>query len=192
MKDKRPEHASTGKVVWNVTMSVDGFIAPPDGRMDWVFGFAGPNPAIEEIIATTGAVLAGRNSYDVGHQEGQPVESREVFGGAWTGPQFVLTHHPPKDDPTMSFLSGDIRDAVGVARTAGGEKNLLIIGADVARQALLARLVDEIVILLAPVLLGSGTRLFDCAVPEPIVLEPAQPSTAGQVTNLRYHLSKKD
>jgi riboflavin biosynthesis pyrimidine reductase len=51
-------------------------------------------------------------------------------------------------------------------------------------------LVDEIVILLAPVLLGSGTRLFDCAVPEPIMLEPAQPSTAGQVTNLRYHLSK--
>ncbi|GIH15099.1 hypothetical protein [Rugosimonospora africana] len=49
---------------------------------------------------------------------------------------------------------------------------------------------DEIVVLLAPVLLGSGTRLFDCTVGHPIALEPAPPSTAGRVTNLRYRVPK--
>ena len=185
------ERKMTSKVVWEVTMSVDGFIAGPDNQMDWVFPFAGPNPVVDEIIASTGAVLAGRNSYDVGHQESQPSETREVHGGKWTGPQFVLTHRPPEDDQSTPFLSGDIQDAIEVVRNAAGEKNVLIIGADVARQAVLAGLVDEIIVHLAPLLLGSGTRFFDYTVTEPIRLGPEEPSVAGAITNLRYQPLKK-
>src|SRR4051812_9234659 len=121
------------KVLVHATMSLDGFIAGPGDAMDWVFEHApeGPDAAaeeavIEEEIATIGAVLAGRGSYDVGRRSERP-ETSGVFGGRWTGPEFVLTHDPP-DDPGFTFLSGDIREAVGTALDAAGGKNLLVLG----------------------------------------------------------------
>jgi RimJ/RimL family protein N-acetyltransferase/dihydrofolate reductase len=179
-----------GKVVWSATMSLDGFIAGPGDAMDWVFAYPGPNPVVDEIIRTTGAVLAGRRSYDVGRRSERP-ETREAFGGAWTGPQFVLTHRPHQADPANIFLTGDIREAVGVALAAAAAgKNLNIIGADVARQCIAAGLIDEIVILLAPVLLGDGVRLFAGQGEKPIELETMSVTRSGQVTNLRFRVVK--
>jgi len=67
-------------------MSLDGFIAGPGDAMDWVFA----NAAVEEVIQTTGAILAGRRTYDTGRRDaGKP--SGAAYGGAWTGPLFVLT-----------------------------------------------------------------------------------------------------
>ena len=102
----------------------------PGTRWNWVFKYPGPNPEVDQLICTTGAVLAGRRSYDVGKKPGNPPETRKVFGGAWTGPQFVLTHRPPnvEDDPTITFLSGDIGAAIARARTAALGKNVNLIG----------------------------------------------------------------
>jgi dihydrofolate reductase len=118
--------AFMGKVFWNVTMSLDGFIAGPNDSMDWVFGYIPlDSPAtkrmLEEIIRSTGSVLSGRRSYNVGRKPGQRPEARKVLGGAWSGPVFVLTHNAPQDevDPSIKFLSGGIRGAIGVARDAG-------------------------------------------------------------------------
>ncbi|MFL5624663.1 MAG: deaminase, partial [Ktedonobacteraceae bacterium] len=90
---KQPTEEMTGKVLWHVTMSLDGFIAGPDDGMDWIARFADPNPVVDQVIQTTGAVLSGRRSYNVGRKPGLPPEYRKVFGGAWNGPVFVLTHH---------------------------------------------------------------------------------------------------
>lgn len=139
-----------GKVLWHVTMSLDGFIAGPSDAMDWVFRYAGPNPAVEEVIQTTGSVIVGRRSYDVGRRPGQRPEARKIFGGAWSGPVFVLTRDAPDDeDATITFLSGDVRKAVAVALQAAEGKNVLTIGANVARQCIEAELVDEILVHLA-------------------------------------------
>ncbi len=148
---------SLGKVLWGVTMSVDGRIAGPGDAMDWVFEYNwGPNAELQEVIRGTGAVLAGRRSYDVGQRAERP-ELRKPFGGGWSGAQFVLTHHAPKADPENTFLSGDIRPAVAAALEAARGKNLMLIGADVARQCVGAGLVDEILIFLVPKLLGDGS-----------------------------------
>ena len=122
---------------------------------------AAPDEATETVIRTTGAILAGRRSYNVG-RKAERRETSEPFGGRWTGPQFIITHDPPDDeeDPTITFLSGDIRDAVATALEAAEGKNLLVLGANVARQCLDEGLVDEILIQLMPVLLGDGVRLF--------------------------------
>jgi len=84
-----------GKVVWSVTMSPDGFMAGPDDAMDGVFGYVPlDSPAtralLEEVIQSTGSVLSGRRSYNVGRKPGQRPEARKVLGGAWSGPVFVL------------------------------------------------------------------------------------------------------
>jgi dihydrofolate reductase len=181
--------AKSGKVIWSVTMSLDGFIAGPNDEMDWVFQYADPNPLLEELIRTTGAVLAGRHSYDVGKRAQRP-EMREVFGGGWSGPQFVLTHQAPEADPANTFLSGDIRRAVSTALEAANGENLNLIGADVARQCINAGLVDESIVFLAPILLGDGVRFFSQSGAAPIDLETISVTRSGQLTNLYLRVRK--
>jgi dihydrofolate reductase len=178
-----------GIVRVSTTMSLDGYMAGPEHEMDWVFEYAGDaSPElVQELIDTTGAILAGRGSYNVGRNSTRR-ETSGPFGGRWTGPQFVLTHDPPDDeeDESITFLSGDIRDAVATAReAAGGEKNVLIFGSNVANQALDAGLVDEYLILLLPVILGDGIPLFPRG-RERVDLAPIDISRSGQVVNLRY------
>jgi dihydrofolate reductase len=183
------DRVKSGKVIWSVTMSLDGFIAGADNNMEWVFQYAEPNPLVDEVIRTTGAILAGRNSYEVGQRAQRP-ELREVFGGGWHGPQFVLTHTAHAEDPANIFLSGDIRQAVDTALEAAGGKNVNVIGADVARQCLEAGLIDEIVVFLAPLLLGEGVRLFSAANGAPVKLETISVTQSGRVGNLRYRVAR--
>jgi len=174
-------------------MSLDGFIAGPGDTMDWVLArpepAPEPNPVVEEVIQTTGAMLAGRRSYDVGVREDQG-----AYGGAWTGPQFVLTHEPPEQrpkDPLITFLTGDVSEAVATARAAAGGKNVVVAGADVARQCLEEGLVDEILVHIAPVLLGDGVRFYENAGAERVTLEPLSVARTGQLTNLRFRVVKE-
>jgi dihydrofolate reductase len=84
-----------------------------------------------------------------------------AYAGTWHGPSFVLTHHvdqPPAEDVTFV---GDLDTAVTAARAAAGDGYVSILGADVARQCLEACQLDEILVMVLPVLLGDGTRLFD-------------------------------
>jgi hypothetical protein len=69
-----------GKVRWQVTMSLDGFIAGPDDAMDRIAGYS--STLAEEVIQTTGALLAGRRGYDIGQARGE-----KAYGGAWSGPR---------------------------------------------------------------------------------------------------------
>src|SRR5260370_8046508 len=146
------------KVVWHVTMWLDGFIAGPGGSMDWMLGVGDEDDEVRELIKRSGAGLAGRGPYDVGAVQDRP-EFRKPYGGAFSGPVFVLTHKPPQD-PGVTFLSGDIRAAVETAGAAAGDKYVVVFGADVARQCIEAGLVDEGMIHVVPVLLGDGVRLF--------------------------------
>jgi dihydrofolate reductase len=179
-----------GRVLWHVTMSLDGFIAGPGDALDWIFEYPEPNPVADEVIQTTGALLIGRRSYDAGRSEDQVGAAQAPYGGAWTGPVFVLTHEPPEapEDPTITFLSDDVPDAVARAVAAARGRNVVVIGADVARQCIDEGLVDEILVHLAPVLLGDGVRLFESPGRERVDLERVSVTQAGQVTNLRFRV----
>ncbi|MEU3269607.1 dihydrofolate reductase family protein [Saccharomonospora sp. NPDC006951] len=178
-----------GRTLVHVSMSLDGFIAGPDHSMDWIFDYAGPNAEVDDVIATTGAILSGRRCYDVGRDTSAPEETNEPFGGAWSGPQFVLTHNPPADetDPSIRFLDCPVAEAVATAHAAAGGGNVLILGANVVQQCLDAGLVDDVLIHIAPVLIGEGTRLFG-PVARHIKLEPVSVTRAGKVANLRFAL----
>jgi dihydrofolate reductase len=180
-----------GNVFVHTIMSLDGFIAGPNDDMSWVLRHAGdmPSGVVDEVIARTGAVLGGRRVYDVGRRVQQPGQ-RGLFG-RWRGPHFILTHTPPTDEtePFYIFLSGDVRDAVATALEAADGRDVLVLGADVVGQCLNAGLVDELLIHLAPELLGDGTRLF--GVPELRgSLEMLDVSASGQLANLRYRVAR--
>lgn len=179
-----------GKVVVNRSMSLDGFTAGPGGAMDWIFDFIGPiEHEFPEIMAATGAMLIGRRTYEVGKRMAEnPNEVTPAYDG---GASFVLTHEPPDPpDPAVTFLSGDIGDAVAAALHAAGGKNLEILGADVTGQCLRRGLVDEIMVYVLPVLLGDGTRFFSPPGLARIDLEPLDSTRSGAVTILRFRVRK--
>ena len=182
----------TGKVVVNRSMSLDGFIAGPGDAMDWIFDFIEPD-ALTEIAAATGAMLVGRRTDEVGdrmdaNNERGAASSDE--GYPFSGPVFVLTHRPPNPPaPEVTYLTGDIGEAVATALAAAGGKNLEILGADVAGQCLQRGLVDEILVYVLPVLLGDGIRFSSPGLTR-IDLEPVSSTRSGAVTILRFRVRK--
>jgi dihydrofolate reductase len=177
----------TARTLYSCTMSLDGFLAGPDGDMQWLRRHLGPNPLAEDIVHRIGSLLVGRRTFD-GDDPNRGTENEGAFGGQWQGPVVVLTHRPP-DEPTTgsgpTFCS-DLPTAVAVAREAAGDKYVNILGAEVARGCLEAGLLDEILVLIAPVLLGDGTRLFDWAGGHSVDLERTHVSEAPGVVNLWY------
>ena len=168
------------KVLATITASVDGYIAGPDDgpgkglgeggeRLHyWVFGGpwtyeaeprgepSGEDAAwLEEMVSRIGAVVGGRWTYEAaGHWSDE---------NPWGLPFFIVTHRPDEEPPggAFNFVSG-VREAVERAQEAAGDKDVNIMGgADVIRQALDEGLVDELTIIVAPVILGGGKRLFE-------------------------------
>jgi dihydrofolate reductase len=168
------------KVLAGITTSVDGYVAGPDDgpgkglgeggeRLHyWVFGgpwtyeggpkgeATGEDAAwLAETVSRIGAVVGGRWTYEAARHWGDE--------NPWGMPFFIVTHRPEEEPEggEFTFVSG-LEAAVERAREAAGDKDVNIMGgADVIRQALAAGLVDELTIVVAPVVMGAGKRLFD-------------------------------
>jgi dihydrofolate reductase len=168
------------KVVSGITTSVDGYITGPnDGpgkglgeggeRLHyWVFGGpwtydeeptgepTGEDAAwLAEVSSRLGAVVCGRGTYEAAEHWGDK--------NPWGLPFFIVTHRPEEEPESgeFTFVAG-VEDAVERARAAAGDKDVQVMGgADVIRQALDAGIVDELTIIIAPVVLGGGKQLFE-------------------------------
>ena len=176
-----------GKVVVNRAMSLDGFIAGPGDAMDWI-GDLVPHDVVAEVATATGAMLVCRRTWDVGDRMKAEEPGRPDY--PFAGPMFLLTHRPlDPPNPSVTTLSGDIGKAVATALDAAGGKNLEILGADVAAQALRRGLVDEILVYLLPVVLGDGIQ-FSPAGGIRVDLDPISSTRSGAVTVLRYRVRK--
>jgi dihydrofolate reductase len=163
-------------------MSLDGFVAGPGHTMDWMTGFSFRPGLVEEYAATTGAVLGGRDGWDAFP------DADTIYGGAWQGPLFVLTHHPEDARPAagVTFLNCDVADAVRTALEAAGGKNVEVFSPTIGRQLLERGLIDEIDLHIAPVLLGDGIRLFDRPGGAPVRLERLGDGDRTAAVNVRY------
>jgi Dihydrofolate reductase len=168
-------------VVAQITTSLDGYVTGPDDgpgcglgvggeRLHyWVFG--GPWSYAEEptgqatgvdkelldgAMARVGAVVGGRGTY----------EAAEAWGGRnpWEVPFFIVTHRPedaPAPEAGFTFVDG-FSEALRQATAAARDKDVYVMGgADIIRQALAGGHVDELVVSIAPLVLGGGKRLFD-------------------------------
>jgi dihydrofolate reductase len=171
-----------------MSMSLDGFIAGPnegpdnglgDGgeRLhDWALsggtsdletirGQGGVNGKVIDEFMTTGAVVAGRGTFEP--------------AGGWGGdhhdgvPIFILTRQDPaslREWPLVTYVN-DVTAAMTQAKEAAGGRNVLVHGAGVAQLALAAGVLDELELHVVPVLFGQGRRLFEGLAPEQIELE---------------------
>jgi dihydrofolate reductase len=170
-----------------MSISLDGFIAGPNERVDnglgdggdrlheWLTGAdADPEEALVrarvngQIVGefmSTGAVVAGRGTvepagyWDGDHHDGVPI--------------FIPTRQDPtnlKQWPLITYVN-DIATAMTQAKEAAGGKNVLVHGAGITQLALSARALDEIELHVIPVLFGQGRRLFDRLAGKQIELE---------------------
>ena len=168
------------KVTAAITTSVDGYVAgrndgPGNGLGDggerlhyWAFGgpwtyaeeprgeATGEDAAwISEMLAKMGAVVGGRATYEASGHWGDK--------NPWDVPFFIVTHRPEgqPEGEDFVFVEG-VAEAVARAQEAAGDKPVHVMGgADIIRQALAAGLVDELTIIISPVVLGGGKRLFE-------------------------------
>jgi dihydrofolate reductase len=198
-----------GKVIAAITTSVDGYITGPEDGPEyglgkggerlhyWVMGgpwtydgghrFAmnGPDKDFyDELEAGMGAGIVGRGMYD----------AAGAWGGTnpFPGPLFVLTHRlqdQPEGASGFTFVSGLDEALVQATGVAGGKDVSIGGGADVIRQALAAGRVDELVLSTAPVILGSGKRLFD-GFDHDVDLEIVKAVSSTFATHVRYAVKR--
>jgi dihydrofolate reductase len=180
---REPEPMTAGgKVLWHFTMSLDGFVAGPGHSMEWMAGISARPGFIDQYVESTGAVLGGRDGFDAFP------DADTVYGGAWSGGVFVLTHHPEdaQESPGTTFLTCDVAEALQIAKDAAGAKNVEILSASIGRQLLALGLVDEIELHIAPVLLGDGIRLYDNPGGVPLLLDLVNSDDPRAEVDVRY------
>jgi dihydrofolate reductase len=204
-----------GKVFCSVSMSLDGFMAPPSLRdlmgpqwmelHQWVLsqrffrenlklGEGGEegrdNDILRQTFERTGASVMGKRMFDAGERM-WPEEA--PFHTA----VFVVTHE--KRDPwerpggtTFHFVNDGIESALDQARKAAGDRDVRIAGGGATIvEYVNAGLIDELSIALSPVLFGSGIRLFEGVAAGRVALEPVRAEPTRRVTHLTYAVRER-
>lgn len=202
-----------GKVVFNMTVSLDGFVAGPndspenglgDGGgplFNWYFSgdtevaisegtpllkvSAQSAALMKKSFETFGAGVWGRKTFDIAH----------AWGGSPPGsPAFIVTHTVPHEwvheGSSFTFVTDGIESAIRQAKQAAGDKDVVICTASILQQSLNAGLVDEIYLDVVPFLLGKGVRLFDHITIDPMTLERLYVIDAPGVTHVGYRVVK--
>jgi dihydrofolate reductase len=202
-----------GKVVFNMTMSLDGFVAGPNDNPDNGLGDGGdalfkwyfsgdtevpisdgnmvlkvsPQSAelLKQSFATYGAGVWGRRTFDIAHG----------WGGHPPGsPCFIVTHHVPQEwvkaGSPFTFVTDGVESAIRQAQQVAGDKHVVVCTASILQQCLNAGLMDEIHVDVAPLLLGNGVRLFDHLRLTPTELECIRVIAAPGVTHLGFRVVK--
>lgn len=187
----------TSRVTWGFTASLDGFLAGPDHDMSWLERAPRMDGAvIERLAAPVGVILSGRRGYDAARAQADVRDelTAEAYGGAWSGLEIVLTHRPEElaDDPAVTALDVDVVEAVRRAKELAAGKDVQIISADIARQALEHDLVDELQMFTAPVMLGDGTRVFDVPGGRLVEWELVGPIPGAEVGLGRIYRPRRD
>ncbi len=191
----------------HMSISLDGFVAGPDQSREDPLGKRGlelhgwhigdpratdaDKIASEWLMRSRGAYVMGRNMF--GPIRGDWDEDWSGWWGTeppYHAPVFVLTHHPR--DPiqmdggtTFHFITEGFDAAYSAACEAAGDDGVDIAGgASTVRQALIAGVIDELTLDIAPVLLGSGERIFDEV--ESFDFQPAEVLHSPLATHIRY------
>jgi dihydrofolate reductase len=197
-----------GRLIVDLSMSLDGFVAGSGDGLDLPLGRAGEGlfawmsagPAdnqverrltppdaskvvVDEWMTECGAIISGRRTFDIarGWSGGHPIDV----------PIFVVTHEAPTEgewSPRVTFVTDGLDHALALAQEAAGDRLVSLSGASIPQQLLQAGTLDEIQVSVVPLLLGSGVRLFDHLGAQPVQLEQVRVIESDGVTHLRYRV----
>lgn len=193
-----------GKVVADITVSLDGFVTGPAPSLERGLGVGGEalhewalrpdavdQAVLEESVAATGVVVMGRRLFEVVDQPGGWSDEMGYGAGlAAQPPVLVVTRNPPERvrlADRMTFVVDGIGSAVAKGVAMAEERDVVIMGGgETVRRAVEAGVVDELRLHVAPVLLGGGTPLF--AGGSPRVLRQIHVRVSGHAVHATYRL----
>jgi dihydrofolate reductase len=190
-------------VVFDISLSLDGFMRGPNPRSDNVLGDGGEQlhgwardhatdadrKLLEDSIGGAGAVICGRRTYD----DALPGWRADGPTGPARLPVFVVSHSTPDEQPVGGVyqFEGNIESALEAAKAAAAGKDVCIMGgANVGQQFIRAGLVDELCLHIAPVLLGGGTRMFEDVTGKCLGLTVKSVVNSPGATHVRYALPR--
>ena len=195
-----------GNVGTGFTVSLDGFIARPNGDVGPLFDWYGSGDTEVQFPGGMGVKVSSGSAEHIRSvhlQAGAIVTGRKLFDitNGWGGrhpadvPIFVVTHSVPQEwvnthrDAPFTFVTDGVESAIAQAKAVAGDRNVGVGGANVAQQAIRAGLIDEISIDLVPILLGEGISFFGNLGQE-IRLEQFSLIEAPGVTHIRFRVVK--
>lgn len=177
-----------GKVIGGMAMSLDGFIQDKDGSVATLYPdmkALQDSAYLQKSMVDTGAVVMGRHAYDMANGD--------LTGYEYQVPIFVATHRAPESPKgqnerlSVTFVHEGVESAMARAKAAADDKNVTVVGgASTIRQCIDAGLLDELHLLIVPVLLGDGLRLFEAREGEPIEFEQIGVDPYPGFTVLKY------
>lgn len=144
------------KIIMNLAMSLDGYIARKNGTYDWIGGDDDTKKTkqrfhFESFIDTCDTIIMGKHAYDM--MDPEAFKAQRIY---------VFTHEQRKDHHNVVFKHGDVFEFVKELKKDRQGKNIYIFGgADLLHQILGRDVIDEYIVGVIPILLGDGIRLFD-------------------------------
>lgn len=145
------------KVVLNIACSLDGYIATEEDSLEWLFDVEGQeeaNKGIEEFDQTVDTVIMGRRTFDWVMEE---LKGENPYKDKMT---YVYSHSSKESSVNVRYTQEEPKQLIETIRAQTGKDIWLMGGGVVIRDFLEANLVDELIITIAPVLLGTGIPLF--------------------------------
>lgn len=192
-----------GKVIYDMSMSLDGFITAAGKTSDEPLGIGGERlhewalqetdprgqALLDQSIEEEGAIIVGRRTYDESLRwwgQNGPVGERRT-------PVFVLTHRPspPPDPGSVYTFVTDVDQLIEQARAAAEGKNIGVSGGEVAHHLLRAGHVDEISLHVVPVLFGDGMQISGLVGDEHVHLDLVETVPTPDVVHLRYRVPQE-
>ncbi len=146
---------SQRKLVLYIASSLDGYIATEDHNLDWLFAVEGEGDnGYSMFYDTVDTILIGRVTYDwiIEHEKGNfPYKGKECY---------VFTRTKMMDNEYVTFISDDVVPFSKELKNRNGQSIWLVGGGNLLDTFLKEKLVDELIVTVAPVLLGKGIPLF--------------------------------
>ncbi|SDH93689.1 dihydrofolate reductase family protein [Pseudomonas panipatensis] len=170
-------------LIYYVTASLDGYIARPDGSIDWLLPFVDDH-GYNNYYASIDGLLMGRATYQQCLDEGDwPYPDK---------PTIVLTraNHLPRAAPQVEQLHCSPADALKRLQAQGCQRIWLVGGGSLAGNCLAAGLLDEVVISIIPLLLGAGIPLFGIGIERPLHLLEMRSFPSG-IVQMHYQVLKE-
>jgi dihydrofolate reductase len=149
----RPRQQPSGRVHLYVGISLDGYIAAPDGGVDWLNPYGDARSGFPRFIETIGTIVMGRTTYDHAVAKG--------YSGSGKTPSYVVTHRP-FDSPTTSVIpfTGNLQELVSAVRARHPGDIWLMGGGGVTKSFQDMDLIDIWTIAFVPTLLSDGLPMF--------------------------------
>jgi dihydrofolate reductase len=168
------------RVLYRVASSLDGFIAGPNGEIDWIV----PDPTVDfaSFYARVDTVLLGRRTYELTLQPGAP-----PWPAGWR--IYVCSRTlDAAQHPRVAVISEHVAAAVAALRAEPGRDIWLFGGGSLFASLLAADLVDDIELAVMPVLLAGGIPLVSPGAPRSrLTLARVKASPRG-IVNLHYEV----